>query len=331
MPRNIPLAMPLPHQPLPSGLEQVREAHVEWLHRHGLLPTEQSTERYLRSAVADIAAYGDPNSEDLLLSFHVCGWLFLYDDFMDAPTGPAPGHAETVTAELTSMLYRASTPSTPLTSAFADLWRRLCAGMSESWRLRMAWIWQEVYAGMLAETVNRRLDVTLSYHEHLRVRDMSIGTTLVAAVAERTGGYEVPVSIWPAAYLSTLRHHVTRHMLLTNDIFSLEKESARADANLVSLAMRERHQTREQALQALKEAADRHIQQLHTRSAAVNDFCDRLHLPQSARQAVTRHVEALRAWARGAYDWQCTTARYGPEEAACSAPDQPGYLSPSQP
>ncbi|MFK8844950.1 terpene synthase family protein [Streptomyces sp. Ac-502] len=261
--------------------------------------------------MADLAAYGDPRSQDLLLSYNVCGWLFLHDDWMDVSLDRMREHA--VTEELVSILHRRLTPTRPLTAAFADLWTQLRAGMSQAWCHRAAWLWQEYFQGNLAEAADRREGHVPTSEEHLRVRDQSVACTVMYAVAERTGGFEVPAGVWHATRLATLRHHATRHIILTNEILSHSKDDTGKQTNLVSLVMKEKNASLTHALHGIRKEADRHVRQLAS-LAELGPFCTRMRLPPETCHSVTRHVESMCTWVRGSYDWYGITARYSPAE-----------------
>lgn len=307
MPQSLTLNIPFPANPVRDDLSEVRRAHLEWLHRYDLLPTEMLTERYVRSRVADIAAYCDPQSKNMLLSYNVYGWIFLHDDWIDSPDGDVDVHA--LNGELVSILNRPATPTCPLTAAFADLWNQVQAGMSETWRRRMAWLWQQCFYGNLAEAANRRGGRTLTSREHLRIKDMS-ATALVYGIAERTGGFEVPDDLWHASCLDTLRHHATRHITLVNEIHSFEQDEAGARPNLVSLAMQERKSTRAGALNYVAKIADRHIREMCGLELELDAFLDDMDLSPAMRDSVRKHVDTLHNWVRGSYEWYSTTCRY---------------------
>ncbi|NGO68738.1 terpene synthase family protein [Streptomyces boncukensis] len=314
MSQTTSLTIPLPRHPVPSGLEDVRKAHLDWLHGHGLLASDTATEQYVRSRVADVAAYTDPYSRDLLLSYNVIGWIFLHDDWMD--TSAADRMADhAVTAELISILHRPVTPACPVTAAFADLWEQLQAGMSEAWCRRTAWLWQEYFHANLAEAANRRGGSDLTSEEHVWVKDRAVAAHVMYAVAERTGDFEIGADVWHASYLGRLRHHATRHMVLLNDIQSFRCDEADARVNLVSLVMRERGLTFPQAREEVSRDAEWHVHQLCALGTELSSFCDRLQLPATTRENINRHLDSLLCWVRGSYDWYDITCRYSLTES----------------
>ncbi|MFF4696448.1 terpene synthase family protein [Streptomyces chattanoogensis] len=314
MSQAISLTMPLPRHSVPTELEDVRKMHLDWLHGHSLLASGADTEQYVRSRVADIAAYTDPCSRDMLLSYNVTGWIFLHDDWMD--TSAADRMADhAVTAELISILHRPVTPSCPITAAFADLWEQLQGGMSEAWCQRMAWLWQEYFQENLTEAANRRGGSDLTSKQHVRVKDRAIAAYVMYAVAERTGNFEIGADVWHASYLSKLRHHATRHMVLLNEIQSFSCDEADARVNLVSLVAQERNLTVPQALEEVSRDAEWHVRQLCTLSTELSSFCDGLQLSAKTRENITQHLDSLLCWVRGSYDWYDITCRYSLAES----------------
>ncbi|OOC02986.1 hypothetical protein B0293_28850 [Amycolatopsis azurea DSM 43854] len=298
-------------------MDGVRDTHLEWLHRHGLLETTESTRRYRQSQVADLAAYCDPESKDLLLSYNVIGWIFLHDDWMDTSADRMADHA--VTAELITILHRPLLPTYPLASAFADIWGTLQTGMSEAWRQRMAWLWQQYFYGNLAEAVDRRERRKLTSSEHIRVKEASVAIAVMYAVAERTGGFEIPAELWHATFLNTLRHHVTRYIIFMNDIESFKQDEAAERTNLISLTMAEMGLSSRQSLQHISAQASEHLQNFYTLEAGIDQFCRALHLPANVRHSVGAHIAGLHNWVHGSSDWYRITSRYSLEDTSADS------------
>ncbi|MGW7531136.1 terpene synthase family protein [Amycolatopsis sp. NPDC054798] len=305
--------MPIAEHALPPGMDDARNAHLSWLRRHELLASGAATDRYVKSRLADVAAYCDPASRDLVLSYHVLGWTFLHDDWMDVAADGAADLA--VTSELVAILHRPSTSAHPLASAFSDLWAHLRSGMSEDWRHRAAWLWQEYFYGNFTETVNRREGREPTSDEHLRIKDTSVSAGVMFAVSERTNGFEVPSDVWHSGYLAELRHHATRHIILANEIQSYDQDSAAHRDNLVALLAKERGIAFDSALSVIARQADQHMNQFRALSCEIAPFSSRLGLSRTARAAIAQHVAVLQRWVRGAYDWYDVTDRYA---AACS-------------
>jgi len=135
MPQNVTIELPIPFR-LNSGLAAARERNLQWMRHQELVLGEKAAQRYVFSAVADLAAYSYPDVEgdDLDLAFDTMGWFFLFDDLFDVPAGHRAEEAVDVCHRLIALLRdpvpQAGGHDAPLVRAFADIWCRAGIGMS---------------------------------------------------------------------------------------------------------------------------------------------------------------------------------------------------------
>ncbi|MFE2864989.1 hypothetical protein [Embleya sp. NPDC059259] len=204
--------------PVPSWIAldpaAARERNVAWACRMGLLNSDEAVERYRFSQGADVAAYSYPDAkdEDLDLAFDVNGWFFLFDDQFDVPAGRFPP-AAAVCEELIDLLHRppgtAPASSSPLATAFADVWQRMAHGMSRRWRERAARHWIDYLAANLTEAVDRHTGTVPDSREWMRLRRAVIGVRPSIDLCERVGHFEVPTPAVHAGALECAREIVT--------------------------------------------------------------------------------------------------------------------------
>jgi pentalenene synthase len=322
VPQDVVFSMPYPCQvaPDPAG---ARHRNLAWARAQGLLGSDAAAERYLTSQVADLAAYAYPGPEDDLdLAYDAMGWFFLYDDQFELSREQRPDRAIAATESMITLLFDPAAAERqllpPISTAFADLWQRMCQGMSDSWRYRAAGDWLYYLTGILAEDTDYRSAHRATSGGRLSQRLRTIGFAPSLALAERAGHFEVPTPVWHGTQLQELRTCATEHIILVNEVFSLEKEESRGEANLVHLLMREQQCSRTDAIQRVTEMADARMTRLVTMESGVPEFCERLGLREPTRSAVMRHAESTRNLVRGSYYWHRIADRYrapGPLDA----------------
>ncbi|MER5768585.1 terpene synthase family protein [Streptomyces sp. NPDC001985] len=317
MPRDAHFRIPIPPRVNPA-LDRSRD--LSWVRTHSLVRTPEGERRYLASRVADLAAYFYPDAtgDDLGLGFDVMAWFFLFDDQFDVPAGVYPGAAVTATGQLADVLARppgaAGPPSAPpLVTAFADLWHRMGRGMSPAWRRRAAHAWADYLAGHPTEVTDRFHGPTPEPDDHIRLRRKTIGVRPSLDLAERIGHFETPERAWPATHLEAMRLAVVDHAILVNEVFSLERDTARGDANLITSLVHHRGYSLRQSLAETVRRADRTLERFLQLESGLPKFCDALDLTVTERADVHRYGDAMRSLIRGDHDWHRAAGRYTTE------------------
>jgi pentalenene synthase len=244
MPQDVEFLMPYPSKKA-ADLSVALERHMTWAREQGLIPTDATEDAYRFSQHAEVGAWFCPDPDtgpDLDLQLDINGWYFVFDDAFDAPKGQFPDGAVAVCRQLMELVYNpgaAPAVMSPLVSAFADVWQRERAGMSAFWQQRAAGTWARYLAGNLAEEANRRIGGSLHPADYLNVRSRSVGVMPDFDMYECMGPREVPPLAWYSSHLESMRTCTVEHVILVNDVCSLEKDEARGDVNLVSLLRQE--------------------------------------------------------------------------------------------
>lgn len=317
-----------------TGLPAAMERHLLWARDMGFLPSETAADRYRFSQHAELGAWfcPDPGEDrDLDLQLDVNGWFFMVDDAFDVPAGQAADGAVAVCRQLIESLSVPSAAVTgrgtsPLATAFADIWRREREGMSEFWRQRATCAWTGYLAGNLAEEANRRVGAVLLPAEYMRVRRRSIGVLPAYDMGETAGPSEVPPLAWYSNHLAAMRRLTIEHVIMVNDVHSLEKDEARHEKNLVGLLVGQRGLSRDAAIRQVVSTADDHMRKFQELESGIPTVCDRLILTDTERSAVHRHVTTMRDMVSGNYHWSRTCGRYSREATALLGPSRPSLL-----
>lgn len=340
MPQKSEFVIPFPRRistdlANPRTAALAHERHLAWAKGHGLLASEEAERRYVRSGVADCLGHLLPNAvgDDLALLMDHAAWFFPYDDQWDVPADQNPDHVATTTETLIALLGHSfdewPTMDTPprLVGAFADLWQRSATGMSARWRQGLARDWIDYLTGCLTEATDRQARTELDSHSLLLRRRSTVAVRIILDLAERTGHFEVPPPVCYSTHLATMRLTTIDHVILVNEVCSLELEAAHGDPNLVLCLAREQGCGQQDAIAHIQARANtlaHHLQQL---TAQLPHLCDRLELPEADRHATLQYAHAMGTIIRGNYDWSRDNGRYSTDLARTITPDTAGYLN----
>ncbi|MET9907796.1 pentalenene synthase [Streptomyces sp. NPDC006476] len=334
MPQNVTIELPIPFR-LNSGLAAARERNLQWMRRQELVLGEKAAQRYVFSAVADLAAYSYPDVEgdDLDLAFDTMGWFFLFDDLFDVPAGHRAEEAVDVGRRLIALLRdpvpQAGRHDAPLVRAFADIWCRAGIGMSEEWRQRAAHNWVDYVTGNLTEEIDRRTWVPQDFATRMRIGHRTLGLVPSLDLAERVGHFEIPQLIWHSSHLESMRRAAVDAVKLINEVMSLENDDARGDPNLVHCLVQERDCSRPEAIEMAVALVQSAVARLFALAKRIPLFCARLGLTSDETEKVRRYASAMITWIRGSYDWSRINGRYSPYTASSLGSGVTGQLHPA--
>jgi pentalenene synthase len=336
MPQDVEFSIPIPTR-VNSDRVGARHRSLAWARRHHLIRSDEAAQRYLFSGVSDLAAFAYPavSGEELDLAFDVNTWFFLFDDQFDVPAGGHPDRAVAACQELIALLRRPPGTCTdvggkaaaPIVAAFGDLWFRMTTGMSEVWRQRAGHDWVDYLTGNLTEATDKRVQTATGSEAYLQLRRKTIGWRPSIAVNESAGHFEVPPAAWHSSLLERMRILAMDHIIYVNEVYSLEKEEAYGDINLVHLLIRERCCSRREAIEHITETASICIKEFSRLECQLPHLCDQLELSASDRLSVQYYNDAIRGWIRGNYDWHTVAGRYTHEAVRHVAAEKTGYLN----
>jgi len=336
VPQDIEFFMPYPRKTA-AGLAAGMERHLRWAWDVGFLPSKAATDRYRFCQHAEVGAWFCPEPEqdrDLDLQLDVNGWFFMIDDAFDVPAGRTADGAVAVCLQLMELLHSpgadqpadAGREASPLVTAFADIWKREREGMSAFWQQRASRTWTDYLAGNLAEEASRRVAVALTPADYMRVRRQSVGVLPAYDMAECAGQAEVPPLAWYSTHVTAMRRLSVEHVIMVNDVCSLEKDEARHETNLVTLLASQNGLSRDAAIGQIVSTADDHMREFQELETGVSHVCDKLALTDTERAAVHRHVVSMHDMVSGNYHWSRACGRYSSEAAALLGPGLPSLL-----
>jgi hypothetical protein len=198
--------------------------------------------------------------------------------------------------------------------------------MSALWQQRASCTWIGYLGGNLAEEASRRTAVVLTPAEYMRVRRRSVGVLPAYDMGECVGPSEVPPLAWYSTHVTAMRRLTVEHVIMVNDVCSLEKDEARHEKNLVTLLASQQGLSRDAAISQVVSTADDHMRKFQELESGIPRLCDQLALTDTGRAAVHRHVVSMRDMVSGNYHWSRTCGRYSREAAALLGPGSPSLL-----
>ncbi|MFJ8608055.1 pentalenene synthase [Streptomyces sp. NPDC093675] len=279
---------------------------------------------------ADVAARFHPTAtgDDLDLAVDQQSWFFLFDDLFDGPAGTDPDRVRELVSDVAGAFEGSASARHPLARAFADLWARSIAGMSEAWRARAAADWHAYLGGYVDEALGRGRQTLPRSSEHLALRTRTIGALPVLDMAERVGHYECPACALESPAVREMRRLAVEVVILDNDIVSVEKEEAVGHVNVVSLLEGEYGCSRAEAIDRMRAMVAERTERFIVVRRELPTLARGLGLDDRDRAALERYErDALQTLMRGAYDWDQQAERYRDDFVRISAADAPQGVS----
>ncbi|MFE7562319.1 terpene synthase family protein [Kitasatospora sp. NPDC057500] len=269
-------------------------------------------------------AYPDAHGSDLDLAVDMMCVFFIVDEIFDGPLRDDPKSATMVVDELVGTLtpgtVAARSSLSPLATHFAGMWAQTTHGMAAPWQERAAHHWIRYLWGNVCEDVDRALQPPRTLDDYLALRRHVVGYRPCQDMIERVSGYEIPSFLWHQSALQALGDLCTDLIVLSNDIYSLEKEQDRGESmNAILLLARTAGSSPRVALQQVNGLASRLAAGFPAAAARVRDLADHLHLAAGRRNLLDRWIDANRNWLGAHNRWACEIPRYG----AGSDPVQP--------
>lgn len=316
MPQDLVTNVPFPIRISPE-VERATADHLSWPRAFGLLQSEPEALRHVRSQYADLAARCFPFAQgaDLDLGVDQMSWFFIFDDQFDGTYGQDEEHVERLTEPLLRMLDAAPDRhgggAQPLFAAFADLWARSAEGMSPAWRARAAESWRTYIAGHLTEARHRKHYKHPPFAAHFAVRKLTCGVYPIIDLAERLGRFEIPERAYRSEPVTQLRTIAAEVVVLENEIFSVEKEEAAGDQNMLLGLEEEIGCSREAAIDLFYSMIRQRAIRCVALEREIHGLGDTLGLDRGEIEAVRRYyTDAVQTVLRGTHDWQKLSGRY---------------------
>ncbi|MFF2014076.1 terpene synthase family protein [Streptomyces sp. NPDC058195] len=312
------IALPAFHMPFRSagcnpGIAQTQEAVWDWAASHDLALSPAARKKMIRTRPELWISLIFPTASQRHLDLF-CQWLFwaflVDDEFDDGPAGRDPRMCEAAIDRLVAVLDGGA-PRGAMERALAELRGRTYQNRPEHWirqfrRDTVCWLWT-----YYAEAVDRATGHVPSRAEYLKHRRDSVAMQPFLDLHEITAGIDLPESARSLPAYIALRHSVTDHSGLCNDICSFEKEARLGYGhNAVALIRHERGCTLQEAVE---EAGNELAQVARRVQSAEEELLEEIGaagIEGPTRRALERCVRDYRGLVRGDFDYHARAERY---------------------
>jgi hypothetical protein len=311
-----PLLCPFAAVPNHPAVEELIEHTIEWTTARGLLPDEPGAVAKARShGMLAARCYPAAPFDRLAIISDFINWLLSDDACENLSLDGAPpreihrflSRIYTVIGVPDVQLQNGDSRDELFTQALRDIWSRITRASTPQWRRRFASHVRNYIEGCVWEAANRQVEQVPSRAVYLSMRSYTSGMYLFWDLIELTGDFLLPDTVVENPLVVELARAANMVVALSNDIFSLHKESSSGDIhNIVIVLQQEEALTREEAcLRAagLHDAQVRHYCALEKLLPSFGSEIDR---------DLARYCEGMRVWMRANDDWSRATPRYNP-------------------
>ncbi|MBL1079354.1 hypothetical protein JK358_33610 [Nocardia sp. 2] len=304
---------------MPFEAEGVNPAELDaeagmwaWLEAFDLVPSAPTRRRMERTRPARMYALWCPRAApgELTLLTQYTAWAFIVDDQFDIEV-PDPRRCLAAVTALIDVFEPGATPRGVLAVAFADVWKRLCAGRSRGWRAAVeteirAWLW--TYYSESVGRLSGNLPDLETYRAHRRD---GVALYVFLDISEIAEGVDLVPAVRHLPALRTLREAAVEHMGLFNDVLSVASDEASGYLyNAVLLAEYHGGRTRSEAVALvdgmLTECVERMIAAIGRLPEELSDAA----VSGSERADALAAARNYQLYVRANHDYHYQAARY---------------------
>ena len=325
-----PTSLPAFHMPyrleLSPHLDSARRQNDDWSARMGFFAEGVWTRRYSWDIDLPLAAAGmDPDGtpEEIYLSTDWLTWGTYGDDYFPRVYGSTRNvaAAKAAVARMAAFmpvdLDATPEPANALERSLADLWWRTAVSLSQRGRraartavMRMleSWPWE------LANQLQHRIPDPVDYIE---MRRGTFGADLTMSLSRITRERDLPPEFFDSRTMQSIHNAAMDYLAFANDIFSYQKEIEFQGElhNLVLVIQKFLEVTRDESVRLVNELMTARIHQFeHLIATELPVLVERFALHESARVALTAHLDEIRDWLAGVLHWHQETTRYRESE-----------------
>ncbi|MCK2244211.1 MULTISPECIES: hypothetical protein [unclassified Crossiella] len=301
---------------LPSAisphLAELEAGILDWADRYALLDGPSARDKLARTRLGELIARSYPTIAPARIPA-VTGWFtwaFVIDDCHEQPSGDYDAAAARTMDILAGAPGLAG--ATPLEAQLSEVWQRLSAGMSTSWRHRFALHMAHFLVAFKYEAFNRRHRQVPDLGWYRQFRRSSGGITPSLDLIEVATGQEVPALLHEFEETRLMFNRAADVVVWVNDIVSLRKELAAGEvSNGVLVLARERDLDLQTAVDETYVLIGRQLAEFHQAEAEAETLLGHWRgLEPAAVDAVRTFADGLRSWMRGNLDWSAHSDRY---------------------
>ncbi|MEV6559547.1 hypothetical protein AB0M22_27775 [Nocardia sp. NPDC051756] len=284
---------------------------LNFLYPHRSTADEHS---FADSRTAKLTGYSFPDADldDLVTLTAATEALFECDDRIaydgHSSMADAQGHASRLQCVLET--GQADVSDGPDLIAMAAILQRIYPRQSESWKTRFRkHIWSSIFA-TAAEFENRSEDRVPGVREYIAIRRETIGVITALDLAEFSGHYELPETLYHNPQLNRLRHSCIDTVAWMNDIYSYHREEAAGEINLVHVLRTENETSLVRTFEAIYGMIESRISYFVDAERTLRTSDTYHAMAETDRAGVAASVEAMKNAMVGGRQWQAEVSRY---------------------
>lgn len=266
--------------------------------RTGLIPPEQA-DLFIKADYLSFPAliYPYASEPQLQVVSEFTTWLWLMDDFIDAPDFP---DAAGFFLQVTDIMAGHPCQSTHIwITWFYEVWQRLALSPGQQERIRTDLV--HYYKGNLLPE-DGKYTPALTIEDYMAMRQLESGIETMLVLAEYCLDIDLTGHI--TGNLRRLIDAFANHVALTNDIWSLKKEVVEGNRMNGVLAIMQQQQCNP------REAIDRCYALCMKFKQQFEALYDDLYIGEPG---VRKYLSALKPWLAGYFQWTIHTSRYDHE------------------
>lgn len=311
---RVSLSIPPVPCPFPSAInphvEEVERESFAWLCESGMLPDQDTVERYREAHFGRLAArtYPTVDREMLRLVTDWCMWLFAFDDGFceSARLSHHPGLVVRELPDLLRVVDDLSPPErhgSPYARTLAEIKERVAGHARPDQLDRWCVATREYLFAQVWEAANREADLVPTLEDYIFMRRRTGAMPPVITLIDIAGRYHLTCEQWLHPQVRELVQLCIDLVVWDNDVFSYAKESRHDHArhNMINVLVTHRGLTEREALDEVLAMHSRAIARMAELDAEVRGW---------APAEVLRFVRGLEDWVSGHIAYALGSTRY---------------------
>ncbi len=290
--------------------EAAHQGTLRWVEQFELVP-KAALPHIEATRIGWLAARFHPSAPEealrLVSDWYI--WMFLWDDLRDeSALGQSPKQLVAVGARYLNILRGKETAADddPRGRAFADVRDRLLEMVGSGvWMRRFIRTVQEHFDATVWESVNRSRGIVPTLEAYTRMRPITGGLRLDAALVEVAEGMRLPPEVRDHPVVQRLTTASNNAICFFNDIVSLDKEMEDGEIHNLVLLLQQAGSI--SLSEALERAVAMHNDEMHS---FIELTAQLPHYDGLVGDNLHRYVTTMGARARGHLEWALASGRY---------------------
>ena len=288
-------------------VERVNTETLEWLVDSGILRDAETMERYRQAKYGWLGARTYPYAEHhtLRLATDWCVWLFAFDDAFCESDRRAAEMARALPQLIAALddLEGVDEAEDVFAKALLEIKGRIVeygdGDQLDRWRA----VTKDYLFAQVWEAANREDEVVPPLDDYIFMRRRTGAMLTVFTLIDVASGRSLTPAEWRHPTVRAITESANDVVVWDNDLISYAKESGEGNSrnNLVSVLVRHRGYSRQQAMEVIGTMRNRAIDDMVTLRPSLEAL---------GSEAVLAYVRGLEFWISGSVDYSLTSSRY---------------------